>query len=110
MADAVLLSTETFNHLRKWLDDYGNGFEHSIQFGKGLKVEERGTDYLKIGIDPNELPNSNVPSSSNLNLNVTDGTNTVTNVRTLNFIGTLFSVTGSNGNFANITLKTESCP
>ncbi len=51
MADAVLLSQETYDRLKKLLDDYDKGFQDSIQLGDGLKVEERGTGYVKIGID-----------------------------------------------------------
>ncbi len=51
MADAVLLSKETYDRLKKLLDDYDNGFRDSIQLGTGLKAEERGTGYVKIGID-----------------------------------------------------------
>ncbi len=51
MADAVLLSEETYDRLKKLLDDYDNGFRDSIQLGDGLKVEQRGTGYVKIGID-----------------------------------------------------------
>ncbi len=56
MADAVLLSQETYDRLKKLLDDYDNGFQDSIQLGVGLKVEERGTGYVKIGIDGTECP------------------------------------------------------
>ncbi len=54
MADkksAVLLSKETYDKLKKLLDDYDNGFRDSIQLDAGLKVVERGTGYVKIGID-----------------------------------------------------------
>ncbi len=102
MADAILLSPETYNHLKKWLDDYGNGMRDTLQLGEGLKIEEQGTDYLKIGIDTS---GSNVFPSS---LSVTDGTNTVSRVTRMNFIGTLFSITGGNGT-ANINLLTTNC-
>ncbi len=51
MADAIMLSQETYERLKKLLDDYDNGFEKSLKLGQGLKVEERGTGYVKIGID-----------------------------------------------------------
>ncbi len=51
MADAVLLSQDTYDRLKKMLDDYETGFQDGIQLGDGLKVEERGTGYVKIGID-----------------------------------------------------------
>ncbi len=51
MADAIMLSAETYDRLKRLLDDWDNGFEKTIKLGKGLTVEERGTDYLKIGID-----------------------------------------------------------
>ncbi len=56
MADAVLLSQETYDKLKKLLDDYDNGFRDSIQLGEGLKREEEGTCYVKIGIDGTECP------------------------------------------------------
>ncbi len=58
MADAVLLSKETYDRLKKLLDDYDKGFQDSIQLGDGLKVEERGTGYVKIGIDGTECQTS----------------------------------------------------
>ncbi len=51
MADAILLSQEMFDRMKKMLDDYEKGYADSIQLGEGLKVEERGTGYVKIGID-----------------------------------------------------------
>ncbi len=56
MADAIILSAETYDRLKKLLDDYDNGFEKTLQLGTGLKVEERGTGYVKIGIDGTECP------------------------------------------------------
>ncbi len=53
---AVILSQKTYERLKKLLDDYDNGFRDSIQLGDGLKVEERGTGYVKIGIDGTECP------------------------------------------------------
>ncbi len=104
MADAIMLSPETYDRLKRLLDDWDQGFEKTIKLGAGLKIEERGTDYLKIGIDKDAA--NNVLGSP---LSVSDGTNTVTDVTRENFIGTLFSITGGNGT-ANVTLKTESCP
>ncbi len=51
MADAIMLSPETYERLKQLLDDYDNGFEKTLKLGVGLKVEERGTGYVKIGID-----------------------------------------------------------
>ncbi len=51
MADAIMLSPETYERLKALLDDYDNGFEKTLKLGQGLKVEERGTGYVKIGID-----------------------------------------------------------
>jgi hypothetical protein len=104
MADAVLLSQSTYLHLKKWLDDYGKGLQDTLQLGPGLTVLERGTDYLKIGF---EAPNSNINSTGSLV--VSDGSNTVSNVTRMNFIGTLFSVTSSVAGTANIGLRTENC-
>ncbi len=56
MADAIMLSTETYEKLKALLDDYDNGFEKTLKLGQGLKVEERGTGYVKIGIDGTECP------------------------------------------------------
>ncbi len=56
MADAILLSQDMFNRMKKMLDDYEKGYQDSIQLGEGLKVEERGTGYVKIGIDGTECP------------------------------------------------------
>ncbi len=51
MPDAIMLSPETYERLKALLDDYDNGFEKTLKLGQGLKVEERGTGYVKIGID-----------------------------------------------------------
>ncbi len=101
-----MLSAETYDRLKRLLDDWDNGFEKTIKLGPGLKIEERGTDYLKIGIDKNA--GSNV---FGLSLSVSDGTNTVSDVTRMNYIGTLFSVTSGNTNSgtANINLRTENC-
>ncbi len=56
MADAIMLSTETYEKLKALLDDYDNGFEKTLKLGQGLKVEERGTGYVKIGVDGTECP------------------------------------------------------
>ncbi len=56
MADAILLSQEMFDRMKKMLDDYEKGYADSIQLGQGLIVEERGTGYVKIGIDGTECP------------------------------------------------------
>ncbi len=56
MADAILLSQDMFDRIKKMLDDYETGFQDGIQLGDGLKVEERGTGYVKIGIDGTECP------------------------------------------------------
>ena len=104
MADAVILSQQTYLHLKKWLDDYGKGLQDTLQLGTGLTFLERGTDYLKIGLD---TTNSNTNGSASLV--VSDGSNTVSNVTRMNFIGTLFSVTSSVAGTANIGLRTENC-
>ncbi len=51
MADAILLSQEMFDRIKAMLDDYEKGYQDSIQLGEGLIAEERGTGYVKIGID-----------------------------------------------------------
>ncbi len=68
MADAIMLSPETYDRLKRLLDDWDNGFENTIKLGAGLKIEERGTDYLKIGVDNNFM--NTLPPSNTLNLNV----------------------------------------
>ncbi len=58
MADAVLLSQDTYDRIMKVVEDYENGFRDSIQLGEGLRREEEGTGYVKIGIDGTECPTS----------------------------------------------------
>ncbi len=102
MADAIMLSPETYDRLKRLLDDWDQGFEKTIKLGAGLKIEERGTDYLKIGVDSHAL---NTVLGS---LSVSDGTNSVSGVTRMNFIGTLFSITGGNDT-ANVGLRTTNC-
>lgn len=102
MADAIMLSPETYDRLKRLLDDWDNGFEKTLQLGSGLKLEERGTDYLKFGVDPSNIANIG-------SLLVSDGTNNVSGVTRMNFIGTFFSITSGGVGTANITLKTETC-
>ncbi len=104
MADAIMLSPETYDRLKRLLDDWDQGFEKTIKLGSGLKIEERGTDYLKIGIDSSVA--SNVFPAA---LTVTDGTNNVTGVRTIGFQGTLFSITAGAPGSANVNLRTTTC-
>ncbi len=56
MADAVLLSQETYDRIMKVVEDYENSFRDAIKLGDGLKREEEGTGYVKIGIDGTECP------------------------------------------------------
>ncbi len=56
MADAILLSQETYDRIMKVVEDYENSFRDAIQLGDGLKREEEGTGYVKIGIDGTECP------------------------------------------------------
>ncbi len=51
MPDAIMLSPETYERLMELLEDYDNGFENTIKLGVGLRREEIGTGYVKIGID-----------------------------------------------------------
>ncbi len=55
MPDAIMLSAETFDRLKRLLDDWDNGLEKSLQVGLDLSVEERGTEYVKIGVNVNAL-------------------------------------------------------
>ncbi len=68
MADAIMLSPETYDRLKRLLDDWDQGFEKTIKLGSGLKIEERGTDYVKIGVDSNFL--NTLPPTNTLSLNV----------------------------------------
>ncbi len=68
MADAIMLSPETYDRLKRLLDDWDQGFEKTLKLGAGLKIEERGTDYVKIGVDNNFL--KSLPSTNTLNLAV----------------------------------------
>lgn len=54
MADAVLLSEDTYKRLMKMLEKWEKG--EIIMPGLGLKIEETGTGYQKIGIDGVECP------------------------------------------------------
>ncbi len=69
MPDAIILSPETYDRLKRLLDDWDNGFEKTLKLGSGLMVEERGTDYVKIGINKQNFLNS-LPPSNTLNVNV----------------------------------------
>jgi hypothetical protein len=40
----------------KVVEDYENSFRDAIQLGDGLRREEEGTGYVKIGIDGTECP------------------------------------------------------
>lgn len=110
----VILSDDTWTRIEKMLMDYESGVLRVIP-GKGLKFEEQVTvksncPGTKLGVDPS----STNTAGSSFVLNVSDGTNTVTDVGRMNFIGSLFSITeGSpiNGlNTAEIALQTEECP
>ncbi len=68
MADAIMLSPETYDRLKALLDDWDNGFEKTIKLGQGLTIEERGTDYVKIGMNDKFL--NSLPATNTLNLNV----------------------------------------
>ncbi len=68
MPDAIMLSPDTYDRLKRLLDDWDNGFEKTLKLGSGLKIEERGTDYVKIGVDNNFL--KTLPPTNTLNLNV----------------------------------------
>ncbi len=68
MADAIMLSPETYDRLKRLLDDWDNGFEKTIKLGQGLTIEERGTDYVKIGMNDKFL--NSLPATNTLNLDV----------------------------------------
>ncbi len=54
MADAVIPSQETWDRLMKMLEKWEDG--DIIKPGVGLKIEEQGTGYQKIGVDGVECP------------------------------------------------------
>ncbi len=49
MADAIILSQDTYDRLMAMLEKWENG--DIIKPGVGLKIEEQGTGYQKIGVD-----------------------------------------------------------
>ncbi len=104
MPDAIILSSETYGKLKKFLDDYDNGLEKTLQLGEGLKFLERGTGYVKIG-----LSNVGSNAANGSGITVSDGTTTLTGVRRMNYLGTLFGVSSGGVGIANITLHTENC-
>jgi hypothetical protein len=55
MPDAVLLSQETYDRIKKVLEDYEAG-KLTIIPGNGLKIDEVGKDGTKISIDGTECP------------------------------------------------------
>ncbi len=55
MADAIMLSPETYEGLRTLINDYVEGYTRNILVGRDLKLEETGTGYSKIGIDLDAL-------------------------------------------------------
>lgn len=56
MADAILLSQDTYDRILKMLEKWEKG--DIITPGKDLLNEEVGTGYQKLGVDVNELSNS----------------------------------------------------
>ena len=49
MADAVLLSQDTYDRLKKMLEKWEAG--QIVEVGEGLLTVETGTGYQKIGVD-----------------------------------------------------------
>ncbi len=105
MPDAIMLSPDTYDRLKRLLDDWDSGFEKTIKLGAGLKIEERGTDYLKIGIDKAAPPNV-FPSGT---ITVTNGIINVGDVTTISLNQYLFKLSSSGTGIANITLNTTNC-
>ncbi len=100
MADAILLSQEMFDRMKKMLDDYEKGYADSIQLGALLELEERGTGYMKFRA---------TNQATNLSgLRVTNGTVNVSSVNIISLDPYLFKLTGTSGT-ANITLNTTNC-
>ncbi len=103
MADAIMLSAETYDRLKRLLDDWDNGFEKTLQLGAGLKFEERGTGYIKIGT------NGHLGTNASTSLVVTNTTINVQAVNTISLDPYLFKLSSSGTGIANITLNTENC-
>jgi hypothetical protein len=55
MADAVLLTQETYDRIMKIVHDYEAGYLTIIP-GEGLRIDEIGKDGTKISIDGTECP------------------------------------------------------
>lgn len=102
-AEGIILKKETYGRLMKMLEKWEKG--DIIQPGNHLQTEEVGTGYQKLGVNPS---NTN-GTGGNFNLVVSDGTNTVSNVNRMNFIGTPFTVTSSGAGIAAIGLNTTNC-
>ncbi len=100
MADAILLSQDMFDRMKKMLDDYEKGYADSIQLGKGLELEERGTGYMKFGT------NGNLGGGA---LRVTNGTANVSSVTVISLDQYLFKLSSSGAGIANVTLNTTTC-
>ncbi len=100
MADAILLSQDMFDRMKKMLDDYEKGYADSIQLGKGLELEERGTGYMKFGT------NGNLGGGV---LRVTNGNVNVTSVNIISLDPYLFKLSSSGAGIASITLNTTTC-
>ncbi len=103
MPDAIMLSPETYDRLKRFLDDWDNGLEKTLQLGAGLKFEERGTGYVKIGTNGHL-------GGSGASLVVTNTNINVQNVTTISLDQYLFKLTSSGAGIANITLNTTTCP
>ncbi len=104
MADAILLSKSMFDRMKKMLDDYEKGYADSIQLGKGMHLEERGTGYMKFGV------NSSLQSASGSSaLTVTNGITNVTSVNVIHLDQYLFKLSSSGTGIANVTLNTTTC-
>ncbi len=102
MADAIILSAETYDRLKRLLDDWDNGLEKTLQLGTGLKFEERGTGYVKIGT------NGHLGAGGG-SLTVTNGNINVQSVTTISLDRYLFKLTSSGTGIANVTLNTTTC-
>lgn len=50
MADAILLSQETYDRLMEMLEDYEKG-NLTVIFGDGFKIDEEGPDGRLVSID-----------------------------------------------------------
>ncbi len=90
--------------MKKMLDDYEKGYADSIQLGTGMRLEERGTGYMKFGTNGN-LGGGGGGGS----LTVTNGVINVSSVTTIRLDQYLFKLSSGGTGVANVSLNTTNC-